>query len=171
MRVIVLVIALVNLPSLSASAATAEQWFCGHAPATELQLQRDFKGQHEPAAATFTIAGLTLNKSLLTDAEARFGPPTQASSSHPHGGLDECYKSAKWPGDPTVVTFTTGVVTGFKELTGLRLESDSSPDAGKCVTSSFVRDDLGTGNNLRLGVSQFDIQKIHLPRTAWCSGT
>jgi hypothetical protein len=156
----VLVITLINLPSLSALAATAEQWFCGDAPVTELQLRHDFKGQPESPAPTFTIAGLTLNKSLLTDAEAKFGPPTQASSAHPHGGLDECYKSAKWPGDPAVVTFTTGVVTGFNELTGFRLESDSSPGAGKCVTSSVVRGDLGTGNGLRLGLSQTDMQKI-----------
>ncbi len=156
----VLVTNLVNLPSLPAWGATTEQWLCGDFRETELQLQRDFKGQHESAPATFTIAGLTLNNSLLTDGEAKFGPPTQASSSHPHGGLDECYKSAKWPGDPTVVTFTTGEVTDFHELTGFRLESDSSPDAGKCVTSSLVRGDLGTGNGIRLGLSQTDMQKI-----------
>ena len=52
------------------------------------------------------------------------------------------------------------MATGFKELTGFRLESDTSPGAGQCVTSSLVRRDLGTGNGLRLGLSRTDIQKI-----------
>ena len=48
---------------------------------TELQMQHDFEGQQESAPATFTIAGLTLNKSLVQDAEGRFGPSTPASMS------------------------------------------------------------------------------------------
>jgi hypothetical protein len=156
----VLVLSLGNLPVLSAWGDTDEQWVCGDSLISERQIQREFKGQPESPALTFTIAGLTLNKSLIRDAEAKFGPPTQASSSHPDGGLDECYKSAKWPDDPSVVTLTTGVTTDFHELTGFRLESDSSPGAGKCVTSSLVSSDLGTGNGLRLGLSQTDVQKI-----------
>ena len=160
MRVIVLMIALVSLPSLSARGATAERWLCGDSRETELQLQRDFKGQHESAPATFTIAGLTLNKSLVKDAEARFGPSTPASRSSDADGFYECYKSAGWPGDPTVLTFTAGYARESDELNGFMLKSDSSPEAAKCVTSSLVRSDLATGNNLSLGLSQDDIQKI-----------
>ena len=64
---------------------------------TELQMQHDFKGQQESAPATFTIAGLTLNKSTSKDVEARFGPSTPASRSSYPDGFNECYKSAKWP--------------------------------------------------------------------------
>lgn len=137
------------------------------------QEQHDSKGQHEPAAATFTLAGLTLNKSLLTDAEAMFGPSTPASTSPrtPDARiLTECYKSAKWPGDPTVVTFITSELTGFNELTGFQLESDSSPEAAKCVTSSAVRSDLATGNGLRLGLSQTDMQKLLGPGSPGADG-
>jgi hypothetical protein len=158
---IALISSLVSLASSpSAWGATDKQWNCGDAFVSERQLDRDFKGQPESPAATFTIAGLTLNKSFLSDAEAKFGSPTRSSSSHPLGGIDECYKSAKWPNDPTVVTYTTGVVTDFHELTGFLLESDSSAGVSECVTSSLVRSDLATGNGLRLGMSRADMQKI-----------
>ncbi len=166
-----LVIILVNIPSLSAWGATDELWTCGDTRVSEREFEREvIKGQHEPAAAIFTIAGLTVNKSLLTDAEAMFGPSTPASTSHPTEALGECYKSAQWPGDPTVVTFGTSVMTDFKELTGFELESDSSPEAARCVTSSAVRSDLATGNGLRLGLSQTDMQKILGPGSPGAKG-
>jgi len=158
--VAVLAIALVNLPSLSAPGATTEQWLCGDSQAPELQLQHDFKGQPESAPATFTIAGLTLNKSLIKDAEARFGPSTQASRSSEPDAFYECYKSARWPGDSTVLTLIAGWEGESEELSGFVLKSDSSPEASKCVTSSLVRSDLATDNHLSLGLSQDDFQKI-----------
>jgi hypothetical protein len=88
-RVIVFVIILINLISLSAWGASVEQWTCSDTPVTERQLEYDFKGQGESAAATFTITGLTLNKSLLKDAEAMFGPSTPTNRSSDHGELYE----------------------------------------------------------------------------------
>lgn len=159
----VLMCTLVNLPFLSAWGATVEQWTCGDTRLSEREFEREIKGQDEPAAATFTLAGLTLNKRLITDAELRFGPSTYANTL-PHTleprVLGECYKSAKWPCDPTVVTFITSELNDFDELSGFQLESDSSPEAAKCVTSSAVRSDLATGNGLRLGLSQTDMQKL-----------
>jgi hypothetical protein len=160
MRVVVLAIVLINLPSLSARAATTERWLCGDSQATELQLQHDFKGQPESAPATFTIAGLTLNKSTFKDVEARFGPSTPASRSSDPDGFNECYKSARWPADPTVLILMAGYEGDSEEINAFMLKSDSSPEASKCVTSSLVRSDTATGNHLSLGLSQDDIQKI-----------
>jgi hypothetical protein len=133
---------------------------CGDSRETELQLQHDFKGQQESAPATFTIAGLTLNKSPVKDTEARFGPSTPASRSSDPDGFSECYKSARWPRDPTVLTLMAGYEGESEELNAFMLKSDSSPEAPKCVTSSLVRSDLATGNHLSLGLSQDDVQKI-----------
>lgn len=160
MRVVVLAIALVNLPSHSARGATIDRWLCGDSQTPALQLEQDFKGQPESAPATFTIAGLTLNKSEFKDVEARFGPSTPASRSTDIDGFSECYKSARWPGDPTVLILMAGWEGDSEELSAFMLKSDSSPEASKCVTSSLVRTDLATGNHLRLGLSQNDIQNI-----------
>jgi len=160
MRVVVLVITLVNLPSLSARGATIDRWLCGDSQTPSLQLEQDFKGQPECAPATFTIAGLTLNKSTFKDAEARFGPSTPASRSTDIDGFNECYKSARWPADPTVLILMAGWEGDSEELSAFMLKSDSSPEASKCVTSNLVRSDLATGNHLSLGLSQDDLQEI-----------
>jgi len=160
MRVMVLVIAVVNLLSLSATGATIDRWLCGDSQTPSVQLQHDFKGQPESAPATFTIAGLTLNKSTFKDAEARFGPSTPASRSTDIDGFNECYKSARWPHDPTVLILMSGWEGESEELSAFMLKSDSSSQASKCVTSSLVRSDLATGNRLRLGLSQDDLQRI-----------
>ena len=159
MRVVVLAITLVNLPPLSARGATIDRWLCGDSQTPELQLQHDFKGQPESAPATFTIAGLTLNKSTFKDAETRFGPSTPASMST-DDGFNECYKSARWPDDPTVLTLMAGYEGDSEELSAFMLKFDSSPEASKCVTSSLVSSDLATGNHLSLGLSLDEIQKI-----------
>jgi hypothetical protein len=160
MRVMALAIAVANLPSLSARGDTTARWLCGDSQATELQLQHDFKGQPESAPATFTIAELTLNKSTFKDAEAKFGPSTPASRSTDIDGFNECYKSARWPDDPTVLFLMAGYEGDSEELNAFMLKFDSSPEASKCVTSSLVRSDLATGNHLKLGLSQDDLQKI-----------
>jgi hypothetical protein len=92
--------------------------------------------------------------------EGRFGLSTPASTFSDHGAVSECYKSTKWPSDPTVVTFTAGSAGGFTDLTGFELKYDSTAEAEKCVTSSLVVADLGTASGLRLGLAQTEMQKI-----------
>src|ERR1700683_4021852 len=96
----------------------------------------------------------------VQDAEARFGASTPASMSTDIDVFSECYKSARWPGDPTVLILMAGWEGDSEELSVFMLKSDSSPEASKCVTSSLVRSDLATGNHLRLGLSPDDLQKI-----------
>jgi hypothetical protein len=128
----------------------------------ETQPDREAKGRPELPPATFTIDGLTMSKSHVTDAEAKFGPSTKASRAYDENGhgMGVCYRSSKWPADPIVLTFTTGTIAGFDELIGFELRFDKSANAAGCVTSDLVRSDLETSNGLRLGMSQSDMQKI-----------
>ena len=157
---IVLVVILVNFPSHSVAHDLSESGVCGDPPMLTRDLEREFKGRHESEAAIFAIEGLTLNKSRLSDVEAKFGPSTPASTFSDHDGISKCYKSPKWPDDPTIVTFIAGAAGGYKDLTGFELKSDSSAAAENCVTSSLIRDDLRTASGLRLGLSQPDAQRI-----------
>lgn len=149
---------LLALPSVCWGHELREVGLCGDAP----QPDRDAKGQPELPRGTFTISSLTMFKSHLTDTEARFGRSTSASRSYDDDGhgFGECYKSAKWPNDPTVLTFTTGIIADFDELIGFELKSDSSSSAAKCVTSVLVRNKLATSNGLHLGQSVSDMQKL-----------
>jgi hypothetical protein len=101
-----------------------------------------------------TILGLTVGISMK-DVQAKMG---QATPFLPRSN-SICFAS---PTDGTVLTFSTGPMGGFENITGFELWSHEAkfPNVAKCTRSTLVSQDLSTNSGIRLGLSAEQLAKL-----------
>ena len=107
-----------------------------------------------------TILGLTIGHASMNDVQTQLGVAEKTRvSNEEESDLAECYIS---PNDGTVLTFYTGAMGGWKDITrfSLRARDAKFSNSGKCARSMLVSRKLSTKGGLQLGLSEQDVEAI-----------
>lgn len=141
LKIPLLLIVLLGTPP--AQTRTNGEQVCGTLGLGKLQLTK----------ADTTILGLTIGSASLENVRARLGR-ARILPSPGSGPLTPtiCYVS---PSDGTVLTFGTGAMGGFADVTDFGIWSREAkfPNVSACRTSKWVSRSISTASGIRLGLS------------------
>jgi hypothetical protein len=106
---------------------------------------------------TWTVNNVTVGATTLTDAQKIFGiTPVFKINKKDEANIRLCYVFASK--DPSFLTFESGVMGGFEQITGFRI-STVRP-SGKCSLTKVNIDSLATDSGVHLGQNIEDFKKI-----------